>query len=55
MNPLGGGTGVGGGEIVVELMAEPDITLESDVSIEVVTEAIDIELEPDVDIELEVG
>jgi hypothetical protein len=53
MNPLGGGTGAGGGEIIVELMAEPDITLEPDVSIEVATVAIDIVLEPDVEIELE--
>jgi hypothetical protein len=53
MNPLGGGTGVGGGEIVVELMAEPEITLEQDVAIELDNQPVVIELEPDVEIELE--
>jgi hypothetical protein len=55
MNPLGGGTGTGGGEIIVELMAEPEITLEPDVAIEVSEETIDIQLEPEVEIEVEVG
>ena len=48
--------GVGGGEIVVELMAEPDIVLEGDnYTLELDNENIEIELEPDIDVEVEVG
>lgn len=53
LDPLGGGGTAGGGDIVVELLAEPEITLEAEITIEVVTESIDIQLEPEVDIELE--
>lgn len=52
LNPFAGGTG-GGGEIIVELMTEPDIILEPDIQLTLADEAIDIEVSPDIEIEVE--
>lgn len=58
MNPLGGATGggLGGGDIIVELMADPDITLETnDITLDLEDENISVEVEEDISIEVEVG
>ena len=52
LNPFAGG-GIGGGDIIVELMADPDITLEPEISVTLEPDAIDIELEPEVEIEVD--
>lgn len=54
MNPLGGGSGTGGGDIIVELAAQPDIVLENEnVNLTLETENIAVEVEEDIDIEVE--
>ena len=41
------------GEIVVELLANPDIELEPDLDIDVESTPLDISLEPDLEIEVD--
>lgn len=53
MNPLSGGTGAGGDGLIVELMADPDITLDSDISLALDDDSIDIEVDEDIDIEVD--
>lgn len=52
MNPLAGAGG-GGDGLIVELMADPDITLEPDIQVMLEESAIDIEVEEDIEIEVE--
>lgn len=48
------GGGVGGGDgLILELMADPDITIDPDIQIMLEEAAIDIEVEPDIEIEVD--
>jgi hypothetical protein len=53
LDPLAGAGGAGGGEIVIALLADPDIVLEPDIDISVDAGDISVELEPDIEIEVE--
>ncbi len=50
LDPLGGGS-AGGDGFILELLADPDITLEPDISIELNTDNVEIEIEKNIEIE----
>lgn len=52
INPFGAGAG-GGDGFIVELVADPDITLDPDIQLTLEPGSIDIEVEPDIEIEVE--
>lgn len=53
-NPFAGGTGGGGGETVVTLMAEPDITIDPDIYISLEDETVNVEVDDDIEVTVEV-
>ena len=53
MNPLGGG-GVGGGDgLILELMADPEITLDPDIQVMLEEPSIELTVEDDIEIEVD--
>lgn len=53
LDPLGGGGTAGGDGLIVELLADPDITLDPDIAITLAADDIDISVDPDIEIEVE--